>query len=414
MSCQFTLDRQKPMAKGSMYTSQSPISLESRFRFMDCEEISEQEYPDDKHLGDRPFVLERRAQDVEFYFRGRLEAADARRMRVREIFLFPDLNPSGFDGPIPQSRGFKQLFEQHPDLPAPYRSFEAQIDKQTCGRITAPAYVKVVEILPDEIEVKKPDAPSDPMIVASRAEKIQTGSLAGNTSTTILLANERKGCLSFPGFSGGGCLTPLLLLIIAGLLLWLIGSGNCQRNETPAPIIIHDTVTVEVQKTDTLLIVRKDTVTLVDSMTTVSYETINLPNVQFVSNSDVLLPSSAGELQKLAEYMLRNDSLTATIYGHTDSVGNPKSNKVLSQRRAESVKRFLSSLGVDPNRLEAVGMGDTEPRADNRTLEGRLINRRVEVKMTKTDVTTTKRTQVDNSEDRKVVKDTTERKPGKR
>ena len=112
--------------------------------------------------------------------------------------------------------------------------------------------------------------------------------------------------------------------------------------------------------------------------------------------------------------MLRNDSLTATIYGHTDSVGNPKSNKVLSQRRAESVKRFLSSLGVDPNRLEAVGMGDTDPRADNRTLEGRLINRRVEVKMTKTDVTTTKRTQVDNSGDRKVVKDTTERKPGKR
>lgn len=403
-----------------MYTSQSPISLEPRFRFMDCEEIAEQEYPDDKHVGDRPFVLERKEHNVEFYFRGSLDAADARRMSVREIFLFPDLTPNGFDGPIPQSRGFKQLFEQHPDLPAPYRSFEARIEKQTCGRITAPAYVKVVEILPDEIEVKKPEAPSDPLIVASRAETVQTGTRSANTSTTILLSNERKGCLSFPGFtgrgfssmlglSGGGCLTPLLLLIIAGLLLWLIGSGNCQRNETPAPIIIHDTVTVEVQKTDTLLIIRQDTVTLVDSMTTVSYETINLPNVQFVSNSDVLLPSSAGELQKLAEYMLRNDSLTATIYGHTDSVGNPKSNKVLSQRRAESVKRFLSSLGVDPNRLEAVGMGDTEPRADNRTLEGRLINRRVEVKMTKTDVTTTKRTQVDNSGDRKVVKDSTER-----
>lgn len=405
LSCQFTMDRQKPMAKGSMYTSQSPISLESRFRLMNCVEISEREYPDEKQIGNRPFVLERREHYVEFYFRGSSMAGYAQRMLVREIFLFPELTPNGFDGPIPHSRIFKQLFEQHPELPAHYHSFATHIDKQTVGRITAPAFVKVVEIQPDDIE---------------GANKVQSGTLTGNTSTTNLLANDRKGCLYFPrlsgggissmlGLSGGGCLTPLLLLIITGLLLWLIGSGNCHRNENPAPIIIHDTVTVEVQKTDTLLIIRQDTVTVVDSMTTVSYETINLPNVQFVSSSDVLLPSSAGDLQKLAEYMLRNDSLTATIYGHTDSVGNPKSNKVLSQRRAESVKRFLSSLGVDPFRLEAVGMGDTEPRADNRTLEGRLINRRVEVKMTKTEVTTTKRTQVDKSGNLDVGVDSTKR-----
>ena len=165
----------------------------------------------------------------------------------------------------------------------------------------------------DQIEMKKADAPSDTKIVASSAEKIQTGSIAGNTSTTILLANERKGCLSFPGFSGAGCLTPLLLLIIAGLLLWLIGSGNCQRNETPAPIIIHDTVTVEVQKTDTLLIVRQDTVTLVDSMTTVSSQPTNLPNVQFVTNSDVLLPRLRAVVQKLARYKVRICHATCNI-----------------------------------------------------------------------------------------------------
>ena len=347
-------------------------------------------------------------------------------MRVREIFLFPELDPDGFDGPIPQSRSLKQLFEHHSHLPSPYRSFEAHIDKKTCGRITAPAFVKVIDTLDDEIGQIKPVDSSDPVHHAPMDEKtVQTGIVVGNSATTVILDNDRKGCLSFPGISagggffsimglsGGGCLTPLLLLFIAGLLLWLIGSGNCQRSETPAPIIIHDTVTIEVQKTDTLLIVQKDTVTLVDSMTTVSYETINLPNVQFVSNSDMLLPSSAGELQKLAEYMLQNDSLTATIYGHTDSVGNPKSNKILSQRRAESVKRFLSSLGVEPGRLEAIGMGDTEPSANNLTVEGRLLNRRVEVKMTKREITTTKRSQTDKPRDLGVDKDSSERKKGK-
>jgi predicted nucleotidyltransferase len=67
----------------------------------------------------------------------------------------------------------------------------------------------------------------------------------------------------------------------------------------------------------------------------------------------------------------------------------------LSQRRAESVKRFLGSLGVDPKRLNAVGKGDTEPKADNNLEEGRLINRRVEVQLTNTEFVTTKRTKLE-------------------
>jgi outer membrane protein OmpA-like peptidoglycan-associated protein len=206
---------------------------------------------------------------------------------------------------------------------------------------------------------------------------------------------QNAGCFNFgmPGLQqNAGCLFPFLLLLLAGLLWWLLGMKGCRDNNNTAPIIIHDTIRVEVQKIDTLTIVRTDTVSYVDSTTKLNYETVNLPNVQFITNSDVLLPSSATDLQKLAEYLIKNDSLNATIYGHTDNVGKSGENLKLSQRRAESVKRFLGSLGVDPKRLTAVGKGDTEPKADNNLEEGRLMNRRVEVQLTNTEFVTTKRT----------------------
>ena len=85
------------------------------------------------------------------------------------------------------------------------------------------------------------------------------------------------------------------------------------------------------------------------------------------------------DLSKLAEHLDKNDSLTALIKGHTDSTGLEEYNLELSQRRAEAVKKYLVSLGIDPNRINAKGMGSAESKADNSTLEGRLMNRRVEV-----------------------------------
>jgi outer membrane protein OmpA-like peptidoglycan-associated protein len=66
----------------------------------------------------------------------------------------------------------------------------------------------------------------------------------------------------------------------------------------------------------------------------------------------------------------------------------------LSQRRAEAVKNFLSSLGVEPNRITATGFGETRPKASNGTPEGRLMNRRVEMKLTQPKKVTKSRTQV--------------------
>lgn len=78
--------------------------------------------------------------------------------------------------------------------------------------------------------------------------------------------------------------------------------------------------------------------------------------------------------------LLRNDkSLRLAVEGHTDNVGNAKANLDLSRRRAETVTAYLLGHDVAPQRLKAVGKGDTTPVADNRTENGRARNRRVEL-----------------------------------
>jgi outer membrane protein OmpA-like peptidoglycan-associated protein len=78
--------------------------------------------------------------------------------------------------------------------------------------------------------------------------------------------------------------------------------------------------------------------------------------------------------------LLRNDkSLRLAVEGHTDNVGNAKNNLDLSRRRADAIVSFLVNSGVTPQRLKAMGKGDTVPVADNRTTEGRQQNRRVEL-----------------------------------
>ena len=69
------------------------------------------------------------------------------------------------------------------------------------------------------------------------------------------------------------------------------------------------------------------------------------------------------------------------ITGHTDNVGAADYNMKLSLRRAEAIRDYLVSLGVDPGKLEVSGEGETKPVADNKTKEGRAKNRRVEVEV---------------------------------
>ena len=75
-----------------------------------------------------------------------------------------------------------------------------------------------------------------------------------------------------------------------------------------------------------------------------------------------------------------NPTLKMIIEGHNDNVGNPGSNKTLSEQRASSVKTALVNKGISTDRIKTVGYGQDKPIADNSTEDGKAKNRRVEIK----------------------------------
>jgi outer membrane protein OmpA-like peptidoglycan-associated protein len=103
-----------------------------------------------------------------------------------------------------------------------------------------------------------------------------------------------------------------------------------------------------------------------------------LGGVEFDTGTATLRESSHERLETVVEYMTARASTRIEISGHTDNVGNPNTNMALSERRAETVREYLISRGVDGSRIEAVGYGDTLPIAPNASDEGRQRNRRIE------------------------------------
>jgi len=102
--------------------------------------------------------------------------------------------------------------------------------------------------------------------------------------------------------------------------------------------------------------------------------------INFDFNSDNLREDATPVLQDIQAVLEAKPDMNLRIEGHTDALGADTYNEDLSQRRAQSVVNWLVSNGIDAVRLEAKGMGETQPVADNGTKEGRAENRRVELK----------------------------------
>jgi OmpA-OmpF porin, OOP family len=106
---------------------------------------------------------------------------------------------------------------------------------------------------------------------------------------------------------------------------------------------------------------------------------VALHGILFDTGRDTIKPESEPLLAEVLKLLGDNASLKLSIEGHTDNQGNPKSNQTLSQKRAESVQKYLTAKGADAKRLFSKGWGDTKPVGDNRTEDGRAQNRRVEL-----------------------------------
>ena len=407
LKAQFTTDSKQKI--GSVNDSQSKIILEPRFYCMNFIEVKENEIPTSALLSNTPHLYQTGRFDIECY-PGEDQKNGIRRIANKIILILNKKTPD--DVTISDELtawneyDFKESKDKH------YDSFLSNSQVMPHGRIEGDAYFLVEELI--DLEGKVIVNSTSVTACGSMSPgclgflswitqaiygfnlrlKNWLNSLFGKTFGSSLIGQEPNGCMpsmlpsgcSGPGCSRFGCGFLSLLLGLL-LLLWLLKNllfGDYKTSASNKERIIHDTIYVNKEKQDTL--------TYVDETTNTTVKTLSLPNVQFEKNKTKLLSSSLSDLNSLADYLLQNKEINAEIIGHTDSDGDATANRILSQSRAEEVKRYLVSLGVQESRIKATGKGESEPRTENETAEGRAMNRRVEVKLTQNNSTKTTRT----------------------
>ncbi len=106
---------------------------------------------------------------------------------------------------------------------------------------------------------------------------------------------------------------------------------------------------------------------------------VSMPDVLFGFNKYNLQPEARERLAKVAGILLAYPDLKLQVQGYTDNIGSDQYNQELSEKRAESVRDYLVSSGVQMNSVVAEGFGKSDPIASNETASGRKLNRRVEI-----------------------------------
>ena len=108
----------------------------------------------------------------------------------------------------------------------------------------------------------------------------------------------------------------------------------------------------------------------------------SLVDTHFDFGKAELSPKGVADLEADFKGKLKGLNIdSVTITGYTDSVGPAKFNQELSLRRAEAVKAFAISRGIDGSKIQTAGRGESNPVGDNKTAEGRAANRRVDVEI---------------------------------
>jgi outer membrane protein OmpA-like peptidoglycan-associated protein len=106
-----------------------------------------------------------------------------------------------------------------------------------------------------------------------------------------------------------------------------------------------------------------------------------IANVQFETNSSFLTEEGKVALNEIADILASNTTIDMEVQAHSDNTGSAGYNKMISQKRAVSVVKYLAEKSIAQSRLTSLGFGEENPIADNNTKAGRAINRRVEFKL---------------------------------
>ncbi len=101
--------------------------------------------------------------------------------------------------------------------------------------------------------------------------------------------------------------------------------------------------------------------------------------ILFAFGRDTIRPEYFPKLDEVIVVLEKNPDLKLEIQGHTDNVGSPDFNQILSTKRAQAAKRYMQGKGMAPARLAARGYGATRSQASNETAAGQALNRRVEI-----------------------------------
>jgi len=101
--------------------------------------------------------------------------------------------------------------------------------------------------------------------------------------------------------------------------------------------------------------------------------------ILFATNSSTLQTQAKTNISKLATILGKYPDTNILVTGHTDSDGTEEYNQTLSEKRAKSVSDYTIGQGINSSRFSIIGLGETEPAASNETVDGKHLNRRVEI-----------------------------------
>ncbi|MFH1021195.1 MAG: OmpA family protein [Pseudomonadota bacterium] len=198
----------------------------------------------------------------------------------------------------------------------------------------------------------------DPVKAAAELKKVYGDRIC---IYTVLVGNDPKGKAAMEGIAqAGGCgfATTASTLSSGSELAGFLEKVFLEKGAAPAAIVPAP--------------VAKPAVT----------ERIVLRGINFDFDKAVIKPEFMPVLDVAAGILKKRPNVKVVIEGHTCNIGTDAYNQKLSERRARSVYNYLVQNGVNAAKLSTVGLGETQPMADNKTKSGRQLNRRVEFKVT--------------------------------